>query len=141
MLSDDQYRRLLVFRTGIRRFLRWSERQAERSGLTASQHQLLLAVRGHGDPLGPTIGDAAAYLQLRHNSAVELVDRASKAGFVVRIPDPVDNRVVRLRLTDMGHRCLGALTELHLEELRHLRPQVRQLWEGLGEEEPPNCSG
>ena len=54
--------------------------QARAAGLTPAQHQLLLAVRGHdGDP---TIGDVAEHLMLRHHSAVELVDRAERAGLL-----------------------------------------------------------
>ena len=70
--------RLLEFRTGLRRFLHWSEEQARAAGLTAAQHQLLLAVRGHDG--GPTIGEVAEQLLLRHHSAVELVDRAERPG-------------------------------------------------------------
>src|SRR5690606_13173298 len=58
-LTDDDYRRLLEFRDGLRRFLHWSEQQAKAVGLTAMQHQLLLSIRGHDDPLGPTIRDVA----------------------------------------------------------------------------------
>ena len=50
--TDEDYRRLLELRTGLRRFLRWSESQAEAAGLTPAQHQLLLAIRGHPDPAG-----------------------------------------------------------------------------------------
>ena len=57
--SNEDYRRLLELRTGLRRFLRWSERQAQAAGLTPAQHQLLLAIRGHPDPRGPTVGDVA----------------------------------------------------------------------------------
>jgi DNA-binding MarR family transcriptional regulator len=74
-LNQAQYERLLRFRTGLRRFLRWSAEQAALAGLTPAQHQLLLAVRGHPEPQGPTIRDVAGYLLLRHHSAVELVDR------------------------------------------------------------------
>jgi hypothetical protein len=49
-LDQAQYERLLRFRTGLRRFLRWSAEQAATAGLTPAQHQLLLAVRGHPDP-------------------------------------------------------------------------------------------
>jgi DNA-binding MarR family transcriptional regulator len=96
-LRDEDFARLLAFRDGLRRFLSWSESQAGAVGLTASQHQLLLAVRGHGSP--PSIGEVAGHLLLRHNSAVELVDRAVAAGLVERIGDDEDHRVVRLRLT------------------------------------------
>jgi DNA-binding MarR family transcriptional regulator len=129
--TDEDYRRLLELRTGLRRFLRWSERQAEASGLTPAQHQLLLAIRGHPEPRGPTVGDVAAYLLLRHHSAVGLVDRAEVAGLLARSQDPDNLSAVRLRLTDEGSRRLEALSELHLEELAHLAPAMRALWKAL----------
>jgi DNA-binding MarR family transcriptional regulator len=130
-LSDADYARLLDFRTGIRTFLRWSEQQAAEVGLTPAQHQLLLAVRGHDDPAGPTVGDVANYLLLRHHSAVGLVDRAEEAGLVTRLADADDQRVVRLKLTALGARRLRQLTELHIEELSRLAPRLRALWSGL----------
>jgi DNA-binding MarR family transcriptional regulator len=130
-LSDEDYRRLLDFRGGLRRFLRWSEEQAKEVGLTPAQHQLLLAVRGHDDPLGPTVGDIAAHLLLRHHSAVELIDRAQAAGFVGRHPDPTDHRVVRLRLSADGEQRLAALTSQHLDELGRLEPRLRPIWADL----------
>jgi DNA-binding MarR family transcriptional regulator len=130
-LSDDDYRRLLDFRDGLRRFLRWSEEQAKAVGLTPAQHQLLLAIRGHDDPDGPTIGDLAQHLLLRHNSVVELLDRAQKAGLVERAVDEADHRVVRLRLTRDGERRLAALSHQHLEELRRSGSRLRPLWAGL----------
>src|SRR3954470_1456012 len=109
--TDEDYRRLLELRTGLRRFLRWSERQAEQAGLTPAQHQLLLAIRGHPDSRGPTVGDIADSLLLRHHSAVGLVDRAAAAGLVARGPDPESLSVVRLRLTDKGAAQLAELSE------------------------------
>jgi DNA-binding MarR family transcriptional regulator len=114
-LGDDDYARLLAFRDGLRRFLRWSEEQAKAVGLTGAQHQLLLAVRGH--PGEPTIGDLAEHLLCRHHSAVGLVDRCERAGLVERRPDPDDRRVVHLRLTAKGSRTLDALSALHVAEL------------------------
>jgi DNA-binding MarR family transcriptional regulator len=128
-LDDADYQRLLGFRDGLRRFLRWSEEQAKAAGLTPAQHQLLLAIRGHdGDP---TIGDVADHLLLRHHSAVELIDRAEQAGLVRRVPDADDHRVVHVRLTASGGRRLAALSASHLEELERLRPKVEPIWSGL----------
>jgi DNA-binding MarR family transcriptional regulator len=129
-VRDEDYRRLLGFRTGLRRFLRWSEREAEAAGLTPAQHQLLLAVRGHSDPAGPTIGERAEYLVLRHHSVVELIDRAAKAGLVERVGDEEDHRVVRLRLTGQGGQAIERLSRLHLEELRRLAPLLGSLEAG-----------
>jgi DNA-binding MarR family transcriptional regulator len=134
--SDDDYRRLLELRTGLRRFLRWSEQQAKAAGVTPTQHQLLLAVRGHPDERGPTIGEAANYLLLRHHSAVGLVDRAEGAGLIARVPDADHRSVVRLRLTERGAAQLEALSELHLEELAHLAPTMHALWDALEHPHP-----
>ena len=127
--TDADYERLLAVRDGLRRFLHWSETQAVDAGLTPAQHQLLLAVRGHGEP--PSVGDVAAHLLLRHHSAVELVDRAERADLVRRTVDPDDHRIVRLELTRLGERHLASLAAAHLDQLARLRPDVERLWAGL----------
>jgi DNA-binding MarR family transcriptional regulator len=116
-LTDSDYERLLDFRTRLRQFVHWSEEQAAAAGLTPAQHQLLLSIRGTRDPKGPTIGQVAETLLLRHHSAVGLVDRAEAAGLVRRHIDRDDHRVVRLSLTPLGRRRLGQLSGRHLEEL------------------------
>jgi DNA-binding MarR family transcriptional regulator len=130
-LDQRDYQRLLRFRTGLRRFRKWSEDQAATAGLTPARHQLLLAIRGHPDPAGPTVGDVASYLLIRSHSAVELIDRAVAAGLVERRQDSHDSRAVRLHLTAEGRDRLARLATLHLEELRRVVPQLEALWEGL----------
>ena len=130
-LGDADYRQLLEFRDGLRRFLRWSEEEAGSVGLTPAQHQLLLAVRGDPGELGPTITDVAEHLLLRRHSVVGLVNRAEDAGLLTRASDPDDQRLVRLSLTPLGARRLEQLSAQHLEELRRLAPRLRPLWEGL----------
>src|ERR1044072_3431449 len=130
--TDDDYRRLLEFRTGLRRFLRWSEEQAEDAGITPLQHQLMLAIRGHGDPRGPTIGAVASYLVSKHLSVDELVDRAEAAGLVRRLQDAEDHRAVRLKLTREGERILERLGALTVSELSRLAPTMPEMWGGLG---------
>lgn len=119
-LHDGDYRRLLAFRIELRDFLRWSEEAADRAGLTPSFHQLLLVVRGHQTPDGPTIGDAAEMLHIRHHSLVELAKRAEEAGLVRRMRDERDHRRMHLRLTDSGQRQLDALTRAHLPRIEAL---------------------
>jgi len=128
--AEIDYEALLGFRTALRRFNRWSEAQAQEVGLTHAQHQLLLAIKGHDDPRGPTIGDAADYLLLRHHSTVELVNRAQAGGLVERARDESDARVVRLRLTATGEDRLAMLSQLHLDELRQLAPLLRHVIDG-----------
>jgi len=121
-LTDADYARLLTFRTRLRAFQRWSQEQAESLGLTTAQHQLLLAVRGHPGSRGPTITEVAGYLLVKHQTAVGLVDRTQALGLVVRLPDDTDQRVVRLRLTEVGADRLRALSTRHLEELQRIGP-------------------
>jgi DNA-binding MarR family transcriptional regulator len=130
-LTPRDYASLLEFRTALRLFERWSEEQARRVGLTPAQHQLLLAITGHHDEQGPTIGEVADYLAVRHHSAVGLVDRAVEAGLVVRSRDAQDSRVVRLTLTPAGADRIEALSELHLAELGRLAPVLEHLTSGL----------
>src|SRR5438067_11460143 len=119
--SDSDYRHMLAFREGLRRFLHWSEQQALAAGVTPAHHQLLLAISGHAGGV-PTISDVAEHLLLRHNSVVGLVDRAERAGLVQRRVDSRDHRVVRLHLTEKGSRRLAKLVASHLEELERLGP-------------------
>ena len=130
-LEQSDFEHLLELRTGLRRFLRWSEEQAKAVGLTPAKHQLLLAVKGHPNPAGPTIGELADYLVLRHHSAVGLVDRAVKDGLVRRSPDPTSKSTVRVTLTPAGAAKLDALAEAHLQEIAHLAPTMRTLWREL----------
>ncbi|MGI0156842.1 MAG: DUF488 family protein, N3 subclade, partial [Thermoplasmata archaeon] len=135
-LADSEYQQLLALRTGLRRFLHWSEEQAQEVGLTPAQHQLLLAVRGYEGRDGPTIGDVADSLLLRHHSVVELVQRAEVAGLLERFRDADDRRVVRLALSTAGSAALEKLSSLHLEELRRLADDLRPVWDGIDTTSP-----
>jgi DNA-binding MarR family transcriptional regulator len=123
-LNERDYRSLAGFRRSLRTFLRFSEDAARSVGLTPAQHQLLLAVKGHPGGGSPSIGDAAEALQLRHHSAVELVDRAEAAGLVERRVDPADARRQLLALTADGEARLEELSWLHRDELRRFRVEV-----------------
>jgi DNA-binding MarR family transcriptional regulator len=127
-VTNQDFERLLEFRTRLRRFVHWSEEQAIAAGLTPAQHQLLLAIRGNPDPLGPTIREVADALLLKHHSAVGLVDRAEAAGLVRRRLDRRDHRVVRLSLTALGSRRLRQLSGRHLEELERLSSEAGRIF-------------
>ena len=125
--TDEDYQRLLAFRTKLRQFMQWSEAEAEAQGVTPAQHQLLLAVWGSATPGGPTISEVSEGLLLKHHSTVGLVDRAEQAGLLERRPDPTDGRVVRLRITRKGAAVLRKLSASHLDELCRLAPALRAL--------------
>ena len=121
------YQRLSEFRYLIRRFLEFSQLQAEDAGLTPRQHQALLAIKGYPGGGSVTVGDLAERLRIRHHSAVELVNRLSEAGLVVRDQDKDDHRRVLLRLTERADDCLAELSAAHLDELSRIEPMLRRL--------------
>lgn len=112
------YETLARFRYELRRFQVFSEAAANKSGLTAQQHQALLAIRGFSDREPLSVGDLASLLLIRHHTAVELVDRMVKLKAVSRSIDPSDGRRVLVRLTREGERRLQRLSRIHLQELR-----------------------
>jgi DNA-binding MarR family transcriptional regulator len=126
-LTREEFEKLLEFRVTLRRFQRWSEDQARAAGLTHTQHQLLVAIKGHPGDRPPTVGDLAGYLLQRPHSTVELVDRAESAGLVARVPDGDDGRVIRVRLTPDGDQIMQELTQAHLERLRELAAVLDEL--------------
>jgi DNA-binding MarR family transcriptional regulator len=111
-LTDRDYQALARFRHALRVFLRFSEDAARSEGLTPSQHQLLLAVRGHHDG-APSVGDLAEALQVRNNSVVGLVDRADAAGLTRSTSDPQDGRRRLVTLAPEGRAVLERLSDRH----------------------------
>jgi DNA-binding MarR family transcriptional regulator len=125
--TREDFENNLLFRVTLRRFLRWSEDQAEAAGLTPAQHQLLVAIKGHRGPEPPAIRDLAEYLLLQSHSTVGLVDRAETAGIVRRQHDEKDARVVRVHLTEKGEQLVENLTSAHLAELHNLAVSLNNL--------------
>lgn len=126
-MRDTDYQRLLTARTRIRAFERWSAEQAEGLSVTAHQHQLLLAIRGHSGDSPPTVRDVAEYLLIRHNTAVELADRTEAAGYIHRTRDSADRRVARLELTETGRQILRKLSAGHVQELGALAAMLEAI--------------
>lgn len=133
-LTDGDYRRLADFRYELRRFLDFSANAAACEGLTAQQHQALLAIRGNAKPPS-SVGYLAQRLKIRPNTAAELTQRMELAGFVTRTENESDRRVMNLELTAEGKRRLEALTLAHRRELSQLKPAVVELLENLDADE------
>jgi DNA-binding MarR family transcriptional regulator len=123
-MTDADYRALSEFRYHIRRFLHFSEEASRAEGLEPQQHQILLAIRALRERQGPTIGELAEHLILRHHSAVGLVDRLERQGLVERVRDGDDRRQVRIQLTGEGAARLRRLSAVHREELRSSGPRL-----------------
>jgi DNA-binding MarR family transcriptional regulator len=130
-LRQADYRTLAGFRRDLRRFLLFSEQAAAGAGLTPRQYQALLALRG--SPRGRlSVGDLAAELEIRHHSAVGLVDRLAALGLVGRHAVKSDRRKVEVGTTPRGERTLARLAAAHRAELRAMAPTLRRLLRALG---------
>ena len=116
--SAVDYRALAEFRYQIRKFLTFSQQAARAAGIDPQQHQLLLAIRGLPEQIKPSIRAMAERLQIRHHSAVELIDRSAAHGLVERRRDGVDRRQVTIHLTAKGEKLLAELSVHHRDELR-----------------------
>lgn len=133
-LTIENYRRLAEFRHQIRRFLSFSTQAARAAGLEPRQHQLLLALKGLPPEFEPSVGQLAQRLQIRHNTAVELVNRLEDRGLVERHRSGDDRRKVLVTISDEGESVLAELSRHHLQELRTIGPDlVEMLGELIGD--------
>jgi DNA-binding MarR family transcriptional regulator len=123
-LSRAQMRRLAEFRFQLRKFLHFSSLAADAVGIRAQQYQLLQCIWGMPEELDPTIANVAARMLLKHNSAVELVDRTIEQELLRRSPDPTDHRRILLKMTPLGEKLLGSLAAWHLRELEETGPEL-----------------
>ena len=126
-IKQSDYETLAAFRYSLRQFLRFSEEAAHAVGLTPHQHQALLAIRGFPRRGRVTMGELAERLQIRHHSAVELVNRLALDGLVVRKISEEDHRRVHVNLTKRGEDVLEKLSAVHKQELRRIGPQLKQM--------------
>ena len=129
--EQSRLRCLAEFRYQMRKFLNFSEMATERRGVSAQQYQLMQVIAAIPDDQQPSITYLAERMILRHNSAVELVDRAERAGLVRRESDPKDMRRSLVQLTPEGQKILQQLVGEHLTELvprcEHLIEALREL--------------
>jgi len=130
-LSTRDYTRLAAFRHALRKFLRFSEDAAAAVGLTGQHYQAMLVVRGCPDGERVTINDLAQQLLIKHNSAVELVDRLAELDLMARETSPSDRRKVELRLTARGRNVLAKLAAVHRAELQRVGPELERFFASL----------
>lgn len=108
----------LVFEMMIaeRSVRRWIDARSGDSGIGAAGAGVLFHLAAHDDAL---VGDVSAALCASPSGISGLVSRLEKAGFLVKAPDPVDARAVRLRLTPAGREAVatakGVVRELNAE--------------------------
>jgi DNA-binding MarR family transcriptional regulator len=123
-LTTSDYQALAELRHQIRKFLYFSEQAARRAGLEPRQHQLMLSLKGLPQGMRPSIGELAERLLIQHHSAVELVNRLARGGYVQRDRAGEDRRAVLLSLTRKGEKILRDLSLDHRAELKVQGPAL-----------------
>jgi DNA-binding MarR family transcriptional regulator len=112
----------------LRTFMRKSERNARRSGLTPQRYLLLLMIKGApGGREQSTVTELAQRLQLAQSTITELVRRAEDSGLVKRAPSEDDGRVAHLKLTAEGERRLARAFTSNEQERNELRTAIARL--------------
>lgn len=124
-IGKAEYEAMAEYRYAIRRFLRFSEDAARETGITPQQYQLLLAIKGYPGRDEANITELAERMQLDHHSAVGLIDRTEERGLVRREQDQEDRRQVRIHLTSAGDDILRQLAQVHREQLKRMRQDLR----------------
>lgn len=124
----EEYKLIASWRSSLREFFAASKHILKDCGVTSMQYQALVAIRTCEDPEGMNMNGLAAYLGVRHNSAVGLVNRLQALGLVVRLRSDCDRRVAHLRLTPEGEVTLKSLVEAHREALMGIRNEMRRIF-------------
>lgn len=115
-MAKAEYEVLAQFRYQLRRFLRFSEELAHSNRVTPLQYLLMLQIKGFPGRQWATVVELAERLQAKHHGVVALISRCEKAGLVARTVSRRDLRLVEVRLTRKGERCLEQLARLHRAE-------------------------
>ncbi|HUI73411.1 MAG TPA: MarR family transcriptional regulator [Candidatus Acidoferrum sp.] len=117
-ITNAEYRALSELRYRIRLFLREGDAAARIAGLEPQQYLMLLAIRGLPANTEASIRTLAERLALKHHSAVELIDRLEKHGYVRRKRSQEDRRQVLILLLPRGQRLLDQVAVKRISELR-----------------------
>src|SRR5438874_8733993 len=121
-LRAVNYATLAEWRYQVRRLLGRRETAARAAGVEPQQYMLLLQIKGLQTRGRVTVGMLAERLQIRHHSAVELVDRLVDRGMVARRRHEGDRRQVVVMLRPAGEAVLRRLALNSLAELRAEAP-------------------
>jgi DNA-binding MarR family transcriptional regulator len=127
----ERLEELAEFRFRLRRFLGFSEMAAEAVGISAQHYQLLQVIAATPAGKPASISYVAERMIVRHNSAVELVDRAERSGLVRRVADVTDHRRMLVEITDRGSELLALLVAQHLSEIAVQGPELLRAIEAL----------
>jgi len=95
----------------MKQFPRPKLKQSSLDGLTRSEYELLvmLVMSLGNDKQAFTATEISNLLQITPAGATHLINPLEKAGYIERLPDPNDRRIVLIRLTDKGTKVAESL--------------------------------
>lgn len=117
-ITSAEFRALAEMRYRIRLFLKEGDASARKAGLEPQQYLMLLAIRGLAPEMPAKIQTLADRLVLKHHSAVELLDRLERRGYVKRTRGRQDRRQVLVSLMPRGEKILETVVQQRISELR-----------------------
>lgn len=95
----------------MKQFPRPKLKQSSIDGLTRSEYELLvMLVMSTKDGKGAfTVTEISSLLQVTPAGVTHLINPLEEAGYIERLPDPNDRRIVRIGLTDKGTQTAETL--------------------------------
>ncbi len=93
-------------------------------GLQAHEFDVLAALRRSGEPFELTAGELCTATHVTSGTMTSRLDRLVSRKLVIRRPDEIDGRLVRVRLTGPGRRRVDAALAALLVSERELLSQV-----------------
>ena len=124
-LQAKDYAALGAFRHAVRKFLRFSkEVAATPAKLTTEQYEALLAIKSSSGANGVTVRQISERLQVKHHTAVSLLDKLEARKLATRKRATADKRNVNVKLTKAGASLLARLAAIHHRELQQRTPEI-----------------
>jgi DNA-binding MarR family transcriptional regulator len=131
-LHQDDYEALAEFRHLLRKFLRFSKDFLHTTGdLNPEQYEALLAIKAFASINALTISQLSERLQVKHHSAVNIVDRLAERKLIMRKAGQTDRRERHLELTAKGEKLIEELAAVHRKEIRNRSDKMIKALERL----------
>ena len=99
------------------RVLRPALAQLAKDDLTEVQLSCLRYTHLHQDP---SVGEIAEGLKISNAASAKLIDRLVRKHLLTREEDPVDRRVLKIKLTPDGDRLLAEITRVETEQFQKI---------------------
>ena len=114
----------------MKQFPRPKLKQSSIDGLTRSEYELLvmLVINLDGHKGALTVSEISSMLQITPAGVTHLINPLEVTGYIKRLQDPNDRRIVRIGLTDQGTQAAEAL-------IAEVQEQLIGLVNHLGEED------